>query len=65
MIISYSLLNKSSEDLVLIVMQLLKCNQELEAKVAALAGGHPDAAVGSLRDRIVRTCRHYRHYFDS
>jgi hypothetical protein len=62
--ISYSLLNKPAEELVPIVMELLRSNQELKAKpVAALC--HPGAAVGSLRDRIMSRCHRYRHYFDS
>jgi hypothetical protein len=42
------------DDLVVIVMELLRSNQELETKVAAL---NPGIASGSLRDRIVKTFR--------
>jgi hypothetical protein len=58
LVISYSLLNKPIEHLVIIVMELLRSNQDLEMRVAALTQ-HPDVAEGTLRERIVKRFRQY------
>jgi hypothetical protein len=47
------LLNKLVDDLVIIVMELLRSNQELEMRVASLSQDS-GTSLGSLRQRIIR-----------